>query len=169
VELLRDLWLDRSLIDGVDLGPGDPGDFDHGAWHVACHLVAAGGVRRAVDGRLLWLELSYDSQRDEYYASVTVREDAIIRTARLDSAAGLKMVEGSKLLGFVEGNSVGHISARGARDPADRFNGWRRQQFDKAVASDDDAGKVWEHWCTVRDIRWSTAALVRADLASLPH
>jgi hypothetical protein len=157
VEALRNLWLDRSLIDGLVLGPGDPGDFDHGAWHVACHLVAAGGVRRALDGRLLWLELSHDSQHDEYYASVSVKEGAIVRTARLDSAAGLTLVAGSQLLGFIEGNSLGHISARGASDPTDRFNLWTRQQFDKDIASHDDGGKVWEHWCTGRDIRPSHA------------
>lgn len=153
VEILRSLWLDRSLVNGDNLGPGDPGDFDHGAWHIACHLLAAGGVRRAADGRLLWLEASYDAPRDEYYASVSMREGATVYTERLDSADGRRLVAGSTLLGFIEGNSVGHISARDARDTADRFNGWRRQQFDNDAVSPEDGGKVWEHWCTTRDIR----------------
>lgn len=65
VELLRKLWLDRSIISGNDLGEGDPGDFDHGAWHIACHLVAAAGVCRDHDGRLLWAEISHRSVSDE--------------------------------------------------------------------------------------------------------
>ena len=153
VEALRALWLDRALVSGDDLGPGDPGDFDRGAWHIACHLLAAGGVRRAADGRLLWLEVSYDAPRDEYHASVSTRADSTVRTERLDSADGRRLVAGSTLLGFVEGNSVGRISARSAQDTADRFNGWRRQQFDQDAASPEDGGKVWEHWCTTRDIR----------------
>lgn len=155
VEILRSLWLDRSLVNGDSLGPADPGDFDHGAWHIACHLLAAGGVRRAADGRLLWLEVSYDAPRDEYYASVSTQADTTVRTERLDSADGRRLVAGSTLLGFVEGNSVGHISARDARDMADRFNGWRRQQFDQDAVSPEDGGKVWEHWCTTRNIRAS--------------
>lgn len=153
VEALRALWLDRSLVSGDSLGPGDPGDFDHGAWHIACHLLAAGGVRRAADGRFLWLEISYDAPRDEYYASMSTRRDTTVRTERLDSADSRRLVVGSTLLGFVEGNSVGHISARDARDSADRSNGWRRQQFDQDAVSSEDGGKVWEHWCTTRDIR----------------
>jgi hypothetical protein len=153
VEILRNLWLDCSLVSGDSLGPGDPGDFDHGAWHVACHLLAAGGVRRAADGRLLWLEISYDAPRDEYYASMSTRRDTTVHTERLDSADSRRLVVGSTLLGFVEGNSVGHISARDARDSAVRFNGWRRQQFDQDAVSSEDGGKVWEHWCTTRDIR----------------
>ena len=46
VRLLAQLWADRTLIRGDDLGPGDPGDFDHGAWHSSCHLLGAGGAPR---------------------------------------------------------------------------------------------------------------------------
>lgn len=155
VEALRRLWLDRSLIRGDDLGPGDAGDFDNGAWHVACHVVAAGGVRRARSGEVLWLELSHDATRDEYYASVTGKSGGHVGIHRLDSVEGRRMLEGSVLLGFVEGNSLGHISSRGVSDPRDRFNGWTRQQFDQPADSGIDGGKVWEHWCTVRDIRSS--------------
>ncbi len=152
VERLRRVWLDRTLIKGEDLGPGDEGDFDHGAWHVACHLVGAGGVRRTADGRLLWLEISHDPAADAYFASVTVAAGNA-KTHHLDSDEGRALVAGSTLLGFVEGNSVGRISARNAQDPRDRFNGWTRQQFNQPAGSDNDGGKVWEHWCTVRDIR----------------
>lgn len=150
VECLRKLWLDRTMIDGDDLGPGNDGDFDHGAWHSACHLVGGGGVRRASDGKILWLEVSHDPAKDEYYASVTVAGGGA--THRLDSVEGRALLQGSTLLGFVEGNSVGHISARNARDPDTLFNGWKRQDFEQSGA-DEDGGKVWEHWCTVRDIR----------------
>ena len=59
VERLRRLWLDRSAINGDALGPGDPGDFDHGAWHVACHLLGGCGLRRLADGNLAWLQVSH--------------------------------------------------------------------------------------------------------------
>ena len=95
----------------------------------------------------------HDPARDEYYGSVTVDEGAGAVTHRLDSAEGRALVSGSELLGFVEGNSVGRISARGVTDPPDRFNTWRRQTFNRPVTSTRDGGKVWEHWCTVRDIR----------------
>jgi hypothetical protein len=167
-DLLRRLWLDRSLIQGEALGPGDPGDFDHGAWHVACHLIAASGVRRATDGRLLWLEVSHSGLADAYYASVSVVANGETTTVPIDSLAGIRLLESSTLLGFVEGSSLGHISARGAQDTATRFNGCPRQQYDKDVGSLDDGGKVWEHWCTTRDIRPSEAtgsSVVSAYLA----
>lgn len=153
VEALRRLWLDRTLISGEDLGPGDPGDFDFGAWHVACHVCGAGGVRRTKDGRVLWLQISHDPARDDYYGSVTVRDGKAARTHRIASAEGVELLSESTLLGYVEGTSVGRVSARGANDPPTLFNLWRRQDFDRPPGFEDDGGRVWEHWCTLRDIR----------------
>lgn len=168
VDALRRLWLDRTMVDGNDLGPGDPGDFDHGAWHVACHLVAGGGVRRTVDGRFLWLEVSHLPAGDRYYASVTVKSGPTAKVHPIESAEAGALLAGSTLLGFVEGNSVGRISARGVTDRQDRFNGWQRQDFDQPVVGGEDGGKVWEHWCTVRDIRAQdalAASVLRAYIA----
>ena len=69
VEALRRLWRDPFLIDPADLGPGNRGDFDNGAWHVACHVSGAGGVRRTADGTLMWLEISHRGAIDEYWAT----------------------------------------------------------------------------------------------------
>jgi hypothetical protein len=61
------------------------------------------------------------------------------------------------VLGYIEGSSVGHIAARNVNDPATAFNRWPRQSFDQPTDSDQDGGTVWEHWCTTRDIRPSSA------------
>jgi hypothetical protein len=169
VEALRRLWLSRTLIRGADLGPGDSGDFDYGAWHVSCHLAGAGGVRRSADGRMLWLEISYTPETDEYFGSVSVMGPRGCETSRLDSAQGRALLRSSTLLGFVEGNSTGRTSSHGVDDSRDRFNGWRRQDFDRAVDSSSEGGKVWEHWCTLRDIRPSApiASSVLAAYVSL--
>jgi hypothetical protein len=153
VELLRKLWLSRRAIKGDDLGPGDPGDFDHGAWHVSCHLVGACGVRQRADGSLSWLQISHDERTDKYFASVTVLDGPNARTVPTESAEGRILLEKSRLLGFVEGTSQGRVSARFTNDPPTLFNLWRRQDFDQPPASDADGGRVWEHWCTLRDIR----------------
>jgi hypothetical protein len=156
VEKLRRLWLDRTLIQGYYLGPGDPGDFERGAWHVACHLAGAAGVMRAANDQVLWLEISHRGVCDEYYASVTAAAKDGISIVALDSAAGRALVDGATLLGFVEGNSTGRTSARGVNDSPTLFNLWRRQDFDQPVnKTAKDGGKVWEHWCTLRDIRSS--------------
>ena len=153
VEMLRSLFLHPALIDGDDLGPGNRGDFDHGAWHVACHIAGAGGVRRHANGSLMWLEISHRRTTDAYCATVTLRREKAIETLAIDSAEGREALAGSKLVGFVEGTSLGRTSARGVLDPPNRFNLWRRQDFDQPVGSVGDGGKVWEHWCTLRDIR----------------
>jgi hypothetical protein len=158
LEQLRKLWLDRSQIDGEDLiGPGDPGDFDYGAWHVACHLLGGGGVRQLKNGKLAWLQVSHNGATDRYFASATVHEDKAAHIVPLDSADGRTLLDGSKLLGFVEGTSVGRVSARNMCDPPSLFNLWRRQDFDQPPGTTKDGGRVWEHWCTLRDIRPSHA------------
>jgi hypothetical protein len=153
VETLRRLWLDRTWIHGESIGPGDPGDFVYGAWHVSCHLAGAGGVCQAEDGRLLWLEVSHNAMRDHYFASISWNCALGSATVPIDSAEGRELLAGSTVLGFVEGNSVGRTSARAVQDSPADFNLWRRQDFDQPVTSDADGGKVWEHWCTLRDIR----------------
>jgi hypothetical protein len=153
VNRLRKLWLDRRLIKGDHLGPGDPGDFDHGAWHVACHLAAACGVRQCADGNLAWLQISHDDRADRYFASVTVLEGGKARTVPTDSAEGRILLQQTRLLGFVEGTSLGRTSARYANDPPNLFNLWRRQDFDQPTNSEEDGGRVWEQWCAQRDIR----------------
>ena len=157
VELLRQLWLDRSVITGENLGPGDPGDFDQGAWHVACHLAAGCGIRERADGSLAWLQISHDDHLDRYFASVTVLERRNTRTAPTDSAEGRILLQHSRLLGFVEGTSKGRTSAGCTNDPPSLFNLWRRQDFDQPPGSEEDGGRVWEHWCTLRDIRTTHA------------
>ncbi len=64
-------------------------------------------------------------------------------------------MQNSSVLGFIEGNSVGRTSAQGVNDSPSQFNHWRRQDFNQPESSTQDGGKVWEHWCTTRDIRTS--------------
>lgn len=156
IELLRNLWLDRQIINETELGPGDPGDFDNGAWHIACHLIAAGGVRRTKDGKLLWLEISYNQTNEVYYPTLTFRNDDNIVTLPLNSIQAQKFIENSETIGFVEGTSEGRISAKGVIDNEILFNKNLRQEYDQEPGSSKEGGKVWEHWCTTRDIRKSS-------------
>jgi hypothetical protein len=66
---------------------------------------------------------------------------------------GRILLRQSRLLGFIEGTSKGRTSARFINDPPTLFNLWRRQDFDQPPGTDEYGGRVWEHWCTLRDIR----------------
>lgn len=156
VELLRKLWLDRALINSDELGPGDPGDFDFGAWHIACHLVAACGVRKSNNENLIWLEISYNPVTKLYEPTLTIREKNLIKRKILNSAQAQEHLKDSKLLGFVEGTSEGRISAQDVIDDKDLFNKNPRQEYDQEPNNNKDGGRVWEHWCTTRDIRDSS-------------
>lgn len=152
LEKLRKLFLDRKLIDGTLLGPGDPGDFDLGAWHVMCHLAGGCAVYRN-SGKYLWVEISHVPMIDIYIATVTVEvKEEPVNTFPLMSSEGQAIMEKAELVGFVEGSSLGHISAKDAKDSAEMFNKWTRQEFDLEENSQGEGGRVWEHWCTVRDL-----------------
>lgn len=166
MEKLRMLFRDEHIISG-DWGPGDPGDFNHGSWHILCHLAGGSGVLNTAHGRA-WCGITHVAEIDRYEATVTHRFEETIRTVPLASADGTTIVTGATCLGFIEGTSLGHITARGANDADTAFNGWPRQRFDRDVADIEDGGTVWEHWSTTRDIRVSSVigtSVLRAWLA----
>lgn len=168
-ELLRKLWLDRDIISFDELGPGDPGDFDNGAWHSSCHLVAAEGVCRDINGNLSLLEISYNHETGLYEPTLTLRKGNDILTININSVLAQSILDHSKIVGFVEGTSEGRISAKGVVDNPELFNNNPRQEYDQELESLKEGGKVWEHWCTLRDIRDSSqiAASVLSAYVSL--
>ena len=147
VNALRELWASRPQA--LPLGPGVGST---GAWHVSCHVVAAGCARRASNGDLLWLEVSHVAATDRYDATLTRTSNGQSSTLSLDSDAARRLLQDSTLLGFVEGTSEGHISARGVRDTPTQFGGYLRQNYDQPAGSSNQGGRVWEHWCTTRDL-----------------
>ena len=153
IELLQKFWLNREIINTEELGPGDPGDFDFGAWHIACHLVAACGVRKTNNGNFIWLEISYNPITKLYEPTLTIRENNLVNTIVLTSPQAKEYMKNSELVGFVEGTSEGRISVSGVMDSKELFNKNPRQDYDQEPGSPKEGGKVWEHWCTTRDIR----------------
>lgn len=165
LEKLRRLFRDGQIIGG-DWGPGRPGDFDHGSWHVLCHLAGASGVFDTAAGRT-WCAITHVPTADTYEATITYRSGSGVATIPLASAEGKSMAARAACVGFIEGTSQGHIAARGANDTSTAFNSWPRQMFDQGVSSQANGGTVWEHWSTTRDIRESSAigtAVLRAWL-----
>lgn len=152
LEKLRKLFLDRSLIYGDILGPGNPGDFDIGAWHVLCHLAGGCAVYKN-SGNFMWVEISHVPLVDLYTATVTVEtKRETVNTYPILSDEGKALLLKAELLGFVEGSSLGHISAKDIKDTPEKFNKWLRQDCDADEKSEKEAGRVWEQWCTVRDL-----------------
>jgi hypothetical protein len=149
---LRTMFLDRNLINGEFLGPGDKGDFDFGSWHILCHLTAACAVFKKSNS-YIWTEISHIPFIDKYTATVTIdSKREAISTFPLYSTAGQEIVQGSELIGFVEGSSFGHISARDSQDDPKDFNNNLRQEYDNDVSSIKEGGRVWEHWVVTRNI-----------------
>lgn len=167
IERARRLFRDGVIISGL-WGPGRPGDFVYGSWHCLCHLTAGAGVYQSGRG-YLWVAITHVENNDKYLATVSAREmDGTVRTVELVSAEGRNLLDQAGLLGYVEGTSVGHISARNVQDPPGAFNGWPRQVFNQPVGSRRNGGTVWEHWCTTRDLRASNPigdSVLRAYLA----
>ncbi|HTZ22150.1 MAG TPA: hypothetical protein VMC06_14805 [Opitutaceae bacterium] len=163
--LLRKLFRDGKIID-EKWGPGDPGDFDYGSWHILCHLAGGAGVLKTKEGPA-WCGITHVPATDTYLATITCRHGGIVVTMPLDSGEGAAAAHQAETLGFIEGSSLGHISARGVNDPPEAFNKWPRQKFDQDINSPEDGGTVWEHWSTTRDIRPANAygmAVLRAYL-----
>jgi hypothetical protein len=155
MEKVRKLFRDGTIING-NWGPGNFGDFDNGSWHVLCHLAGGSGVLNTRDGRA-WCGITHVPANDTYAATITYRKNGVVTTKPLGEGDGEALADGAECLGYIEGSSVGHISNRNANDPPNAFNRWPRQSFDKEADSDQDGGVVWEHWCTTRDIRPTSA------------
>jgi len=151
LERLRALFRDGRII-ADHWGPGDAGDFDHGAWHILCHLAAGGALLETARGPA-WLGISWDGMRDLYMAVASIQSDDRVENLTLESDEGGALLASARPLAFVEGTSQGHVTARGVQDPPDAFNGCPRQEFDRDVTDPGEGGVVWEHWCTTRDIR----------------
>ena len=153
---LRGLFRDGAIIGGR-WGPGDAGDFEHGSWHILCHLVAAGALLDTATGHA-WLAMGWDAAQGRYEAQISHRlADGSVERLAARNARGRALLGVATPLAFVEGTSLGRISARGVQDPSTAFNGSRRQDFDRDAGDPGDGGVVWEHWCTTRDLRPSSA------------
>ena len=153
LEQLRKLWLDRDNIDGDDIGPGIPAISTTAPGMSPATSLGGGGVRKLANGKLAWLQVSYNGATDRYFASATVREDKATRIVLLNSAEGAPCCRTRNFSALSkELRSAGcppatsPIRRRCSTCGAGRISTSRR-------ARPQDGGRVWEHWCTLRDIR----------------
>jgi len=165
LELLRKLFRDGSIIHNR-FGPGNPGDFDLGAWHILSHLAGGSAVLEA-EGRKAWIGIIHKGFPDVYEAAIVFQDAGTNYVFGLKTDPGKATAAKGALLGFIEGSSAGHVLARNIQDPPGSYNGWLRQDFDHSVWSRKKGGTVWEHWCTTRDLRQANIpcdSLLRAYL-----
>lgn len=148
---MQKLFLDWDIIEG-DGGEGTkPGD--GGAWHGVCHLVAAGAVGLQKSGDLVWFEVGWNQDKSQY-RTLAVRQDDQSFHIEDITGCGASWADRVRIVAYVEGNSCGAISHKEAKDRGNSDRDDRRQDYNRyPLDFESNGGKVWEHWCTTRDIK----------------
>lgn len=152
---MQRLFLDWDII--KDNGGEGTRRGDGGAWHGACHLVAAGILGVHKNSGLVWFEVGWDQRRECYEAQVVLEGETGMRIKNI-TGHGKSWAEEVRIVAYVEGNSCGAISDKNAADLGNSEIDDRRQDYNRNPTDfERQGGKVWEHWCTTRDIRSSDA------------
>jgi hypothetical protein len=153
LEEMRNLFLDWDVIGG-DGGEGTKAG-DGGAWHGVCHLVAAGVLGVQKNAGLAWFEVGWDQKLGRYGALVVRQDGSGVQIENI-TGQGKAWADKVRIVAYVEGNSCGAISNKDAVDPGNSDEHDRRQDYNRfPLDFESEGGKVWEHWCTTRDIRSS--------------
>ncbi len=150
-EKFRKLLLDWRAIEG-DGGPGTQRD-RRGAWHLFCHLAAAGALFRITSGGSAWVGVLFNRDTNRYFAAVCTDINGRQSVLRLQSLAARELLASGQCCAYLEGASRGHILDRSANDAGDPNTDDRRQDYDQRIDSSKDGGPVWEMWTVSRDIR----------------
>lgn len=150
VEELRRLFLDWDIIGG-DGGEGTERG-DGGSWHGACHMLAAGIVAESKSGDLAWFEIAWDERSSSYAPVAVVKSGSKVEVHNVLGRA-VDWANTTSVVAYVEGNSCGATSNRSADDPGNSDKDDRRQDYNRfPLDLAGEGGKVWEHWCTTRNL-----------------
>src|SRR4030067_2310560 len=101
--LLRKLFRDGAIVQNK-FGPGNPGDFNHGSWHILCHL-AGGSAVIELAGRKAWIGITHKGFPDVYEAAIVFRGSGSICVRGLKTEAGKAAAAKSEALGLIQGTS----------------------------------------------------------------
>jgi len=148
---MQRLFLDWDIINNQG-GPGTSRN-DNGGWHCLCHLVAAGVACIDDNENYGWMEIGYDNRLGGYLPILAFEERGTAQISPLNTQEGRQKAASFKIWAYIEGNSKGRISAKNVIDSPQLT--WRRQKYDHSPTDllNRDGGKVWEHWCTTRDMK----------------